>query len=335
MIHTMTRGFAAAAACSTVLSASAAPSSGVLELFNRLPDPPVTAEEAARWVDKNGTVVHPGLLALKRDIEAHRHAVAAPLQAQVPIQQTVALQQHADLDKGMANVGIDMQRMRSDPAYAKEVQARMQSMTPDQIIAMSKAMSQPMNQSPNRHNEAKAMADEAPAITAAAEASTEYGNQQVSRLQAHGARWKQTEAEVSSKVFAAPLKVDVPKPRIEFDNPGCDKACDAAWQVYAAKMLPLMVARDTQALKVRRDALLRERQAVAPTITQADKTLKAAAYGEKALSTTNQSRIVGYDEGMLGEINLLLTKTEEIAKVASRNVHCGAQAVTAPQAVCR
>ena len=73
----------------------------------------------------------------------------------------------------------------------------------------------------------------------------------------------------------------------------------------------------------------------APTITQADKTLKAAAYGEKALSTTNQSRIVGYDEGMLGEINLLVTKTEEIAKLASRNVHCGAQAVTVPQAVCR
>lgn len=109
--------------------------------------------------------------------------------------------------------------------------------------------------------------------------------------------------------------MDVPRPRIEFDNPGCDKACAVGWDAYAAKMLPLMIARDTQALKVRRDALLGERQALAPTITQADKTLKAASYGEKALSTTHLRRIVGYDEGMLGEIGLLVT---QLASAPSR-----------------
>jgi len=336
MIDPLTRrAIAAAAGAATLSLAHAAPASGVLELFNRLPAPPATAEEAARWVDRGGTVVHPGLLALKADIEAHRRAVAAPMQAQVPAQQAQALQQHTDLAQGMASVGIDMQRMHSDPAYARQVQARMRSMTPDQIIAMSKAMSQPMNQNPNRPNEARAMADEAPPVKAAAEAGFDYGNQQGARIQAHVARWKETESEVSGKVFAAPLKVDVPKPRIEFDNPGCDSACDAAWQAYAARMLPLMVARDTQALQLRRDALLRERQAAAPLIAQADRTLKAATYGETALSSTHQLRIVGYDEGMLGEIGLLLSKTEEIARLASRNVHCGAQAVTVPQAVCR
>jgi hypothetical protein len=160
-------------------------------------------------------------------------------------------------------------------------------------------------------------------------------SQQVARIQAHAARWKDTEAEVNSKVFASPLKVDVPKPRIEFDNPGCDTTCIAGWDAYAAKMLPLMIARDTQALKIRREALLRERQALAPMITQADKTLKAAAYGETAKSSTHQLRIVGYDEAMLGEIGLLVTKMEEIARTASRTVHCGKQAVQVPGAVCR
>jgi hypothetical protein len=46
-------------------------------------------------------------------------------------------------------------------------------------------------------------------------------------------------------------------------------------------------------------------------------------------------RIVGYDQGMLGEIELLITKTEETARNASRTVHCGKQAVQVPQAVCR
>jgi hypothetical protein len=129
--------------------------------------------------------------------------------------------------------------------------------------------------------------------------------------------------------------VDLPKPRIEFDNPGCDKACETGWQAYAAKMLPLMVARDTQALKVRRDALQRELQALAATIAHADKTLKAAAYGERALSNTHMQQIVGYDQGLLGEIEMLVTKTEEIARTASRTLHCGSQAVTVPMAVCR
>jgi hypothetical protein len=126
----------------------------------------------------------------------------------------------------------------------------------------------------------------------------------------------------------------VAKPRMEFDNPGCDKACQGAWESYAAKMVPLMIARDTEALKLRRDALHKERQALAPALAQADKTIKAAQYGEKALSHTHTQRIVGYDEGLIGEIGLMITKTEEIARSASRSVHCGKQAVQVPGAVC-
>jgi hypothetical protein len=321
----------AAMAASGVL---AAPAQGVAELLNRLPEPPATAEEAARWVDKSGALQHPGLIALKADIEAHKRAAEAILQAAVPAQQSQAMQQQGDIAKGMANVGIDMNRMQSDPTYAQQVQARMKSMSPDQLMAMSRAMAQPMNENLNRRNAAADMANDAPAVKAAAEAGFEYGNQQVARVQAHHARWQSTEASVKSQVFGTPLKADVPKPRIEFDNPGCDKACAAAWDAYAAKMVPLMIVRDTQALKLRRDALQRERQDLVPLIAQADKTLRAAQYGEKALSNTHTQRIVGYDSGMLGEIGLLITKTEEMARTASRSVHCGKQAVQVPAAVC-
>jgi len=321
----------AAMAASGVL---AAPAQGVAELLNRLPEPPATAEEAARWVDKSGALQHPGLIALKADIEAHKRAAEAILQAAVPAQQSQAMQQQGDIAKGMANVGIDMNRMQSDPTYAQQVQARMKSMSPDQLMAMSRAMAQPMNENLNRRNAAVDMANDAPAVKAAAEAGFEYGNQQVARVQAHHARWQSTEASVKSQVFGTPLKADVPKPRIEFDNPGCDKACAAAWDAYAAKMVPLMIVRDTQALKLRRDALQRERQDLVPLIAQADKTLRAAQYGEKALSNTHTQRIVGYDSGMLGEIGLLITKTEEMARTASRSVHCGKQAVQVPAAVC-
>jgi hypothetical protein len=323
-------GCAVVAACAS----HAAPATGLADLLSRIPEPPTTAEEAARWVDKSGALKHPGLITLKAEVEAHRRATQAILQAAVPAQQSQAAMQQADIAKGMAQVGIDMQRMQSDPAYAQSVQARMKSMTPEQLMAMSRAMAQPMNQNPNLRNAAKDMADDAPAIKVAAEAGFEYSNQQVARIQAHHARWQATEADVKRQVFGTPPKVDVAKPRIEFDNPGCDKACEAGWDAYAAKMVPLMIARDTEALKLRRDALHKERQALAPTIAQADKAIRAAQYGEKALSHAHTQRIVGYDEGLVGEIGLLISKTEEIARSASRSVHCGKQAVQVPGAVC-
>jgi hypothetical protein len=48
------------------------PASSVLALFNRIPELPSTAQEATRWVDKEGRLVHPGLLALHADIKAHQ-----------------------------------------------------------------------------------------------------------------------------------------------------------------------------------------------------------------------------------------------------------------------
>jgi hypothetical protein len=321
-------------AIAAVSALHAAPAAGLADLLGRLPEPPTTAEEAARWVDKSGALQHHGLIALKAEVEVHRRATQSILQAAVPAQQSQAAMQQADLAKGMANAGIDMQRMQSDPSYAQAVQARMKSMTPEQLMAMSRTMAQPMNQNPNLRNAAKDMADDAPAIKLAADAGFEYSNQQVARIQAHHARWQATEADVKRHVFATPLKVDMAKPRMEFDNPGCDKACQGAWEAYAAKVVPLMIARDTDALKLRRDALHKERQALAPTLAQADKTIKAAQYGEKALSHTHTQRIVGYDEGLIGEIGLMITKTEEIARSASRSVHCGKQAVQVPGAVC-
>ena len=201
-------------------------------------------------------------------------------------------------------------------------------------MAMSRAMTQPMNQNPNLRNAAKDIADDAPAVKAAADAAFEFSQQQAARVQAHHARWQATEADVKRQVFATPLKADVAKPRMEFDNPGCDKACQAAWEDYAAKMVPLMIERDAQALKLRREALHRERQALAPAVGKADQVIKAAQYGEKALSQAHTHRIVAYDEALVGEIGLLISKTEEIARSASRSVHCGKQAVQVPGAVC-
>jgi hypothetical protein len=325
---------AIAAGCGFAGLAWAAPSQTVLELFNRLPEPPATAEEAAKWAAKDGTIVHPGLVALRADIETHRRSVQAIAQAREPAARAQASAQIDAMGKGMATAGIDMARMQRDPAYAREVQASMQRMSPQEAMAMSQAMARAMSQDRRIQNQAQAMVDDSPPVRAAAAAGAEFGNQQVARIQDHVARWRETESAVG-RIEATTLRVTVTHPRIEFDNPGCDGACQAQWHGYAAAMLPLLIDRDTQALRLRREALQRERAGWNPIVADANKHLLATDYGATAKAQVHQAYIGGYDEGVLGDIGMLLDKTEEIVRRASRSVHCGEKAVLVPGAVCR
>src|SRR5262245_33314950 len=96
--------FVVAATAVTVATMSAAPPepTAVVDLFNRLPQLPATSQEAATWVSKDGTLVHPGLVALKADIESHRKFVAAPLEGQGDADRAEAAVKVDDLNKGMA-----------------------------------------------------------------------------------------------------------------------------------------------------------------------------------------------------------------------------------------
>lgn len=44
----------------------------VLDLYTAIPQPPATPQDAATWFDASGTLVHPGLVALKQQIATHR-----------------------------------------------------------------------------------------------------------------------------------------------------------------------------------------------------------------------------------------------------------------------
>ena len=326
---------AALFALSAATGARAAESpSSVAALLARVPDLPATAEEATRWVDKNGVLVHPALLALRKDIEAHQQAIGQ-------IQKSVAERHQAqsaiateDLGKGMADVGIDMARMQSDPAYAKEVQDRMRKMSPQELMAMSQKMSQPLNQDKRYQNAAKAMVDDTPAVIAAAEAGEAYSGAQMTRLNAHLAVWQEAD-EAISRVLKKPLAVGMAKPAMEWENIGCDAGCQAQWDAYAAKTLPLMIARDTEILRIRRTALQRQRAAVTEEIKTADGHLAASQFGALSQSQVNQMKIVAYDGAAIGEISHLIDRIGDSVKSAAATTQCGKQIILAPRAMCR
>jgi hypothetical protein len=319
------------------MSQAAATPSSVLSLYERIPDPPATAQEAAaKWIDKTGSLIHPGLIALKADLEAHEKALeelAKPAAAQAVKQGEYQME---SLGKGMADVGIDMARMQSDPAYREQVQARMQKMSPAELIAMSQQMNKPMQQDKRIVNQAKAMNDDPEAVREAAEIGYAYSSKQIDRIQAFQSRWKQMEDGEVKQITSTPLpKVGQKKPAMEYDNIGCDNSCQAQWDAYAAKVLPLMIARDNEILKIRRAALLRERAAIAADIRTADGHLVATRYGAASRSQVNQSRIRSYDAAALGAIMQIVYQIEDSARNAAVVTHCGDLVVKVPGAVCR
>ena len=312
---------------------AAPPPVGVAALFARIPDLPATAEEAATWVDKTGRLVHPGLLALNADIEAHQQFIGQLQQGMGERHMAQSQLVMENMGKGMADVGIDMARMQSDPAYAAQVQERLRKMTPQEQMAMAQKMNQPLNQDKRYQNQAKAMADDAPAVRAAAEAGEAYAQGQLARMNAQQALWRDTEAAVA-KVLKTPLKPGLPKPAMEWENIGCDAGCRAQWDAYASHVLPLMIARDTEVLRIRRAAVQRQRASVAEGLKAADRDLLATQYGRLSQSQVNQGRLVRYDGAAIGELQSLINHITDSARSAAVVVHCGKQIVLAPGAVC-
>lgn len=306
----------------------------VQALLDALPELPATAEQAATWVDKSGRIVHPALLQAQAALAAHKQAMEriAAAQGRTHAEQGQVVGQA--LMQGMQEVGIDVQRMQADPAYAQQVQERIRRMTPAEQMAMAQRMAQPMNQDPRVVNQAAAMAQDSAAARSAAEVGQAYAQQQPQRFQQHTALWAETEQAVQ-RVRARKLSAGLPKPALEWDNPGCDRRCQAQWEAYAAKMLPLMVARETEILQLRRAALQRQRAAVAPDVATAEQHLQATEFGLASRSQVNQGFITGYDGAIVAEIQGLLDRTLDAVKSAAVVPHCGTQVVLVPQAVCR
>lgn len=325
---------ATVASIGAAAQAQAPAPASLVRLLNAVPELPATAEQAARWVDKSGCILHPPLLQLQAALHQHRQAMQRVAAAQQLAEAAQAQVTAENLTQGMQNVGIDLQRMQTDAAYAQQVQERLRRMTPAEQMAMAQRMAQPLNQDPRAVNAAQAMAEDKPAARAAAELGQAYAEQQPQRFERHAALWAETEA-AAQRLRDRKLVAGAPKPAMAWDNPGCDKPCQALWQAYAARMLPLMLARENEILALHRAALSRQRARLAPEIAIADRHLQAAGFGMASTSTANQGVIVAYDNAVVAEIQDLLDRTVEAVRRAAVLPHCGTQAVLVPMAVCR
>ncbi len=316
-------------------TAQAQPATTLPQLLDALPAPPATPQQAAQWLGTDGRLAHAGLLAQRQAMEDHRGAMNRIAASDAANARTQAGYQVESLAKGMADIGIDMQRMQSDPAYAAQMQQRIARMTPAEQMALAQRMQAPMQQDRRLTNEAQAMAGDSPAARAAYEAGQAYA--QAAAFNARRSReiklWQDTEAAVA-RLNAKKLDPGSPKPAMEYDNIGCQAACRAQWEAYADRMLPLMLARETEALKLRGAAWQRQRAWVAAEIKPIHQHLAATGYGTQATSRVHREQILAYDQSAVGEVQALSERLQDAVRRAATVVRCGRQAVLVPGAAC-
>ena len=320
-------------AASGQLQAAEIPAS-LQTLFNRIPKLPDTIAAATRWVDGNGELVAPQLLQLTADLDAQKNAVSVIANSRNGAVQEQAMAQMDSLNQGMASAGIDVQRMQSDPAYARQMQDRMHSMSPQELMALSQEMSQPMQNNPRIPNEAQLLANDSPAVQRASEAGAAYNGAQVQRIQASEAIWQQAATD-AKQLQAQPYNVKAARPRSDWDDVSCDKACQAQWDAYVAQVLPLLESRANQVLQIQQKALQQHRDNLASAVAEADRHMQATAFGADAKSQLHLARITGYDTAVVGDMEQLLDHLRRSVEQAAYVKQCGTQMIRSPHAICQ
>ena len=102
-----------------------------------------------------------------------------------------------------------------------------------------------------------------------------------------------------------------------------------------AQMLPLMIERDTQILRLRAQALQRHRAAVAEELKTAERHPQATLYAQLSGSKVYQNRLIDCDATAIGEVLHHIDRIAETVARAAVATHCGEQVILVPGAICR
>jgi hypothetical protein len=226
-----------------------------------------------------------------------------------------------------AATGMDMERMKNDPAYAREMQAKMKAMSPAELMAMGAAMQRSMVAGAGAGGRVAVF--DPPAVKAAAEAGRPLmlPDAEAARAAANKQRWDAVARKVAAidEKYAGLRGKYPPKVYCDGEGGGGD-ACKAASASYLAavpQLMQLQTARDAEVLAVEVPALEEERRALAEEVRTADQHLQAAQYGAASQEIGNPTPIGFLDISAVRHITELAAKFEDIVKRAAFATHCG------------
>lgn len=264
------------------------------ELFKSVPPPPANSATAGQWQPQH-KIVAPAYTGFEAKLAAEKQA-----------------NEKAVLAAGTANaagLSPDMARAANDPAYAAQLQKKLQSMTPQEQMAFAMQMQAGMQK------DGLAAVQDPPQVLAAIDAYNAYVQGTLKevptvtlgkRTEAIRARFEAQHAAMSKKLKYCDVGCT--------DIDGTEANNREVWKQKRA-----ISDQELQAWA----ALFREWQAArAPVIAKGERDLAAVSLSK---SNTNKSTLAMYHGAMLSEIELLLSVTRDATNRAA-SIERGARA---------
>ncbi len=288
----------------------------VFDLLNRVPDPPSSARESLRWYDREGHLGHTVVLPLKDEIDRYRKT-SRLLETSGEVDE-----ERAGLILGLEHAGIDAARLQNDPVYSAKMKATLNRMTMKEKLALAEQILEPTiaAQSSERVSQSK----ESQTVLGAVKVAKTFPERQTAWQRGPRAELVRIFEDIPGQVPQPVLAT--PKPTPSWDSPDCRTECRTQWKAYGLELWPLILDRETEILRKRREVLQRYKTFLAEEfMREGDTQLPATLYGALALNLDNRQILAGYHQGLLDEILGLIELTERAARQAAEVVHGGVE----------
>jgi hypothetical protein len=209
--------------------------------------------------------------------------------------------------------GIDFARAQRDPAYAKELQKKLASMSQEEQMKVAMQMSQATQQ--QALQDVQAMAADPESVKLAAE---HYPDYQAKQMTGGGIQAQSTKVfEIQRRVSAREMEIGAQatkKLKCSDGEGSCSAADTAADKATLRAAHAQILGQYDQALAEIRQHVEAARKARAADIAAAQKDLGPAQYGAAAKSTPNKQLLAAYHNAVLAEVEQLFTLSEDVAK---------------------
>jgi hypothetical protein len=285
-------------AAALLLATAASAQQSLQAMHSRVPAPPATAAAAPTWLTS------PEVTTLRKQLKDQRTFV-----------EKLTREASADSLAGAGGGGIDFARAQRDPAYAKELQARIAKMSQEEQMKLGMQMAQATQA--QALQDVKAMAADTDAVKLAAEHYPDYQMKQATggitaQVTAVGdlqRKARARDAEIAEKASKR-LKCS--------DGEGsCSAADQAADKATLRAAHAEIVAEYDKTLAVIAQQVDAARKARAADIAAVQKDMAATQYGAAAKSSTNKQLLASYHNAALSEVEQLFILAEDTAKWAA------------------
>ncbi len=270
-------------------------------MHSRVPAPPKSVAAAPAWL------ASPEVTTLRKQLKDQREFV-----------NKLNLEANTNAPGALTNAGgIDFARAQRDPEYAKQIQAKIASMSQAEQMALAMQMQQATQQAGIQN--VVAMSKDPPAVQVAAERYSDFQTKQMSGsgITAQSEAILEIQRKVSARSAEIAEKASKQLKCSDGEGGCATKADEEADKATLRAARAQIIAEYDRALSQIAPHIEAARKARLADIAAVQKDMAATQYGAAAQSSANKQLLAAYHGAALNDVEQLFTLSEEVAKWAA------------------